>query len=151
MDEELDDLLPQMQKGGDKQSGVLLPGVARIEGIALLHPYFRGRELVPSEGTDPRSPERERAEQWWAFVCAGRYGFDHPFLNPRAMPAAEWAALGCRRALVAVAELDSMGDRGRRYVEALRGGAWQGEEAVLYETHVRGTSSSSFPLFDFVQ
>ncbi|RCV31496.1 hypothetical protein SETIT_6G182500v2 [Setaria italica] len=115
-----------------------LPGVARIEGIALLHPYFRGRELVPSEGTDPRSPERERAERWWAFVCAGRYGFDHPFLNPLAMPAAEWAALGCRRALVAVAEMDSMSDRGRRYVEALRGGAWQGEEAVLYETPCEG-------------
>jgi acetyl esterase/lipase len=113
-----------------------LPGGARIEGIALLHPYFRGRELVPSE--DPRSPERKLAERWWSFVCAGRYGFDHPFLNPLEMPAAEWAALGCRRALVAVAELDSMSDRGRRYVEALRGGAWRGEEAVLYETPGEG-------------
>ncbi|CAO2211225.1 unnamed protein product [Urochloa humidicola] len=116
-----------------------LPGGARIEGIALLHPYFRGRELVPSEGTDPRSPERERAERWWAFVCAGRYRFDHPFINPLAMPAAEWAALGCRRVLVTVAELDTMSDRGRRYVAALRGGgAWAGEEAVLYETEGEG-------------
>ncbi|CAO2202227.1 unnamed protein product [Urochloa humidicola] len=116
-----------------------LPSGARIEGIALLHPYFRGRELVPSEGTDPRSPERESAERWWAFVCAGRYGFDHPFINPLAMPAAEWVALGCRRVLVTVAELDTISDRGRRYVEALRGsGAWAGEEAVLYETRGEG-------------
>ncbi|CAL4999324.1 unnamed protein product [Urochloa decumbens] len=121
--------------GGD--SG--LPGGARIEGVALLHPYFRGRELVPSEGTDPRSPERQLAERWWAFVCAGRYGFDHPFIDPLAMPAAEWAALGCRRVLVTVAELDTMSDRGRRYVEALRGGgAWKGEEALLYETRGEG-------------
>ncbi|CAL5012981.1 unnamed protein product [Urochloa decumbens] len=124
-------------RGGGGGSG--LPGGARIEGIALLHPYFRGRELVPSEGTDPRSPERQLAERWWAFVCAGRYGFDHRFINPLAMPAAEWAALGCRRAMVTVAELDTMSDRGRRYVAALRGsGAWAGEEAVLYETRGEG-------------
>lgn len=42
------------------------------------------------------------------------------FINPLALPAAEWARLGCRRALVTVAELDTMRDRGRRYVDALR-------------------------------
>ncbi|KAF8654410.1 hypothetical protein HU200_061593 [Digitaria exilis] len=110
-----------------------LPGGARIERIALLHPYFRGKELVPSEGTDPRSSDRQ-----WAFVCAGRYGMDHPFVNPLAMTAAEWASLGCRRVLVAVAELDTMSERGRRYVEALRGSAWAGEEAVLYVTQGEG-------------
>ncbi|CAO2169397.1 unnamed protein product [Urochloa humidicola] len=126
-------------RGVSSGGGGGLPGGARIEGIALLHPYFRGRELVPSEGKDPRSPDREKAERWWAFVCAGRYGFDHPFINPLAMPAAEWAALGCRRVLVTVAELDTVSDRGRRYVEALRrSGAWGGEEAVLYETRGEG-------------
>ncbi|OEL20946.1 hypothetical protein BAE44_0018033 [Dichanthelium oligosanthes] len=103
--------------------------------MALLHPCFRGSELVPSEGTDPRSLEREKAVRCWAFVCAGRYGFDHPCINPLAMPAAEWASLGCRRALVTVVELDTMSDRGRRYVEKLRASAWAGEEAVLYEDH----------------
>ncbi|CAL5005746.1 unnamed protein product [Urochloa decumbens] len=111
-----------------------LPGGVRIEGMVLLHPYFRGKELLPSELTEPRS--LERAERWWAFVTAGRYGIDHPFVNPLAMAAAEWAALGCRRAMVAVAGLDKMRDRGRRYVEALRAsGAWAGDEAVLYEDH----------------
>ncbi|CAL5005749.1 unnamed protein product [Urochloa decumbens] len=127
-----------LRAGRSGSGGSGLPGGARIEGIALLHPSFRGRELVPSEGTDPRSPERQLAERWWAFVCAGRYGFDHPFINPLAMPAAEWAALGCRRVLVTVAELDTMSDRGRRYVAALRGGEWKGEEAVLYETRGEG-------------
>ncbi|RLN04990.1 hypothetical protein C2845_PM13G20140 [Panicum miliaceum] len=108
-----------------------LPGGARIEGMALLHPYFRGGELLPSERAEPRS--LERAERWWAFVCAGRYGIDHPFVNPLAMPAAGWASLGCRRALVAVAGRDKMRDRGRRYVEALRASAWGGDEAALHE------------------
>ncbi|CAL4999329.1 unnamed protein product [Urochloa decumbens] len=114
-----------------------LPGGARIEGMVLLHPYFRGEELVPSEGTDPRF--LERAERSWGFVSGGRYGLDHPFINPAAMPAAEWAKLGCRRALVTVAGLDTLRDRGRRYVEAVRGsGAWAGEEAALYETEGEG-------------
>nr|XP_034601314.1 2-hydroxyisoflavanone dehydratase-like [Setaria viridis] len=108
-----------------------LPGGARIEGMVLLHPYFRGKELVPSERAESRS--LERAERWWAFVCAGRYGIDHPFVNPLAMAAVEWAALGCRRALVTVAELDKMRDCGRRYVDALRASAWAGDEAALCE------------------
>ncbi|KAG0547666.1 hypothetical protein BDA96_01G100000 [Sorghum bicolor] len=31
-----------------------LPGGARIEEMVLLHPYFRGGELLPSEDTDPK-------------------------------------------------------------------------------------------------
>ncbi|RLN04018.1 tuliposide A-converting enzyme 1, chloroplastic-like [Panicum miliaceum] len=100
--------------------------------MVLPHPYFRGKELVPSEGTDPNFLRRE--ERTWGFVSGGRYGMDHPFINPLALPAAEWAKLGCRRALVTVAELDAMRDRGRRYVEAPRGSAWAGVEAALYET-----------------
>lgn len=109
-----------------------LPGGTRIEGMVLLHPYLCGKELVPSEGAEPRR-SLETEERWWAFVCAGRYGIDHPFINPLAMPATEWVSLGCRRAKVTVAELDRMRDRGRRYVEALRASAWAGDEAVLYE------------------
>ncbi|CAM0954107.1 unnamed protein product [Alopecurus aequalis] len=116
----------------------LLPGGAWIEGMVLLHPYFRGRDLLPSEGgTDPRLFS-QRVERSWGFVCAGRYGTDHPFINPLAMPAEEWAKLGCRRALVTVGELDTMRDRGRRYVETLRGSAWGGKEALLYETGGEG-------------
>ncbi|KAM0822367.1 hypothetical protein ACQ4PT_071538 [Festuca glaucescens] len=113
-----------------------LPGGARIEGMALLHPFFRGKDLLPSEGADPRFAQR--VERTWGFVCAGRYGTDHPLINPLAMPAEEWATLGCRRALVTVAELDTLRDRGRRYVKTLRGSAWGGEEAVLYETDGEG-------------
>ncbi|OEL20948.1 hypothetical protein BAE44_0018035 [Dichanthelium oligosanthes] len=104
--------------------------------MVLLHPFFRGKELVPSEGTDPRF--LQRAERNWGFVTGGRYGLDHPFINPLALPREEWAKLGCRRALVTVADLDTMRDRGRRYVEALRGCEWAGEEAILYETEGEG-------------
>ncbi|KAG0523963.1 hypothetical protein BDA96_07G168700 [Sorghum bicolor] len=125
-----------------------LPGGERIEGMVLLHPYFCGKELVPpSEGAEPRRRRSlETEERWWAFVCAERYGIDHPFINPVAMPATEWVSLGCRRAMVTVAELDRMRDRGRRYVEALRASTWAGDEAVLYEDqgerHVFFLSSS---------
>ncbi|TKW10768.1 hypothetical protein SEVIR_6G188700v4 [Setaria viridis] len=119
-----------------RAGGSGLPGGARIEGMVLLHPYFRGEELLSSEGTDPKF--LQRAERLWGFVSGGRYGLDHPFINPPAMPAAEWAKLGCRRALVTVAGFDTLRDRGRRYVEALRGSAWAGEEAVLYETEGEG-------------
>uniref|UniRef100_A0ACD5Y8T1 Uncharacterized protein n=1 Tax=Avena sativa TaxID=4498 RepID=A0ACD5Y8T1_AVESA len=107
-------------------------GGARIEGLVLLHPLFMGKAPVPSEGTDPAFPEI--AQRNWRFVCAGKYGIDHPFINPLAMPPGEWAALGCRRALVTTAELDRARDRGRKYVEALWGSAWGGKEATLYET-----------------
>ncbi|CAM0951706.1 unnamed protein product [Alopecurus aequalis] len=108
-------------------------GGARIEGMVLLHPLFMGKAPVPSEGTDATT-FAERSEGIWRYLCAGRYGIDHPFSNPLAMPAGEWAALGCRRALVTTAELDRARDRGGKYVEALRGSAWAGEEAALYET-----------------
>uniref|UniRef100_A0ACD5ZPG8 Uncharacterized protein n=1 Tax=Avena sativa TaxID=4498 RepID=A0ACD5ZPG8_AVESA len=122
-----------MKAGGENG----LPRGARIEGVVLLHPYFRGKDPLPSEGTDPRTFS-QRVERSWGFVCAGRYGTDHPFINPLAMPAEEWATLGCRRALVTVGELDTMRDRGRRYVETLRASAWGGQEALLYETAGEG-------------
>ncbi|KAM0896096.1 hypothetical protein ACQ4PT_023398 [Festuca glaucescens] len=100
--------------------------------MVLLHPLFMGTAQLPSEGTDPTIPER--SESIWRCLCAGKYGIDHPFYNPLAMPPEAWAALGCRRVLVTTAELDRARDRGRKYVEALRGSAWGGEEAALYET-----------------
>ncbi|GJN25046.1 hypothetical protein PR202_gb12830 [Eleusine coracana subsp. coracana] len=116
--------------------GGLLPGGAWIQGMVLLHPYFSGEEPVPSEGTD--SGRLVVARRVWGLVCGGRYGLDHPFINPLAMPADSWAALGCRRAMVTVAELDEARDRGRWYLEALRRSAWAGEEALLYETRGEG-------------
>jgi acetyl esterase/lipase len=107
-------------------------GLPRIEEMLLLHPLFMGKAPVASEGADPTFAGR--SESIWRFLCAGKYGIDHPFSNPLAMPPEDWATLGCRRALVTTAELDRARDRGRKYVEALRGSAWDGEEAALYET-----------------
>lgn len=96
------------------------------------------KDPLPSESRNNPGFLR-RAERSWGFVCSWRYGIDHPFINPLAMPAEEWAALGCRRALVTAAGLDTMRDRARRYVETLRGsGEWAGEEAALYETDGEG-------------
>ncbi|XP_047046672.1 tuliposide A-converting enzyme 2, chloroplastic-like [Lolium rigidum] len=103
-----------------------------VEGMVLLHPLFMGTAPLPSEGTDPTIPAR--SESIWRCLCAGKYGIDHPFSNPLALPPEAWAALGCRRVLVTTAELDRARDRGRTYVEAVRASAWGGEEAALYET-----------------
>ncbi|KAM3275753.1 hypothetical protein ACQJBY_044243 [Aegilops geniculata] len=51
-----------------------LRGGARVEGVVLLHPLFLGKAPVPSEGTG----STETAERNWRFVCAGKYGLDHP-------------------------------------------------------------------------
>ncbi|KQJ98620.1 tuliposide A-converting enzyme 1, chloroplastic isoform X1 [Brachypodium distachyon] len=130
-----------MRAGGWNTTGgklLPIPGSARIEGLVLLHPYFRGKDPLPSESRN-NPGFLQRAERSWGFVCSWRYGIDHPFINPLAMPAEEWAALGCRRALVTAAGLDTMRDRARRYVETLRGsGEWAGEEAALYETDGEG-------------
>ncbi|CAL9172191.1 unnamed protein product [Musa hybrid cultivar] len=54
-------------------------------------------------------------------------------LNPLADVAPSLAGLGCRRVMVAVAEKDTLRDRGRAYFEALRKCGWGGE-AQLWET-----------------
>lgn len=112
-----------------------VPRSAKVPILVYLH---GDKDPLPSESRNNPGFLR-RAERSWGFVCSWRYGIDHPFINPLAMPAEEWAALGCRRALVTAAGLDTMRDRARRYVETLRGsGEWAGEEAALYETDGEG-------------
>ncbi|KAF0908547.1 hypothetical protein E2562_026335 [Oryza meyeriana var. granulata] len=41
-----------------RKDGLPGAGGARIEGMVLLHPFFRGGELVASEGTDPKLLQR---------------------------------------------------------------------------------------------
>ncbi|KAL5230167.1 hypothetical protein ABZP36_028943 [Zizania latifolia] len=48
--------------------------------MVLLHPYFRGPDLVPSKGTDPEF--LRRVQRNWGFVSIERYRIDHPFINP---------------------------------------------------------------------
>jgi acetyl esterase/lipase len=97
-----------------------------IKGVALLDPYFLGAHAGPW------------AERSWGFICAGRYGTGHPYVNPMAaLPAGAWRRLGSSRVLVTVSRQDGLGPWQRAYVDALRGSGWDGE-ARLYETAGEG-------------
>ncbi|XP_037436324.1 probable carboxylesterase 2 [Triticum dicoccoides] len=96
-------------------------GRGRIKGVALLDPYFLGGHA---------SPWAERA---WGFICAGRYGTEHPYVDPMALPADAWRRLGAARVLVTRSGQDRLGPWQGAYVDALRGSGWGGQ-ARLYET-----------------
>lgn len=93
--------------------------------MALLDPYFLGKYVDPT------------AQRAWGFICAGRYGMEHPYVNPMALPAASWRRLATSRVLMTVSDLDRLGPWQRAYVDALRGSGWPGE-ARLYVTPGEG-------------
>ncbi|XP_051207850.1 probable carboxylesterase 2 [Lolium perenne] len=120
-----------MRAGGEEQSLVVATGsskartIVRIRGVALLDPYFLGARAGPW------------AERAWGFICAGRYGTGHPYVDPAALPAGAWRRLGGARVLVTVSGRDRLGPWQSGYVGALRGSGWGGE-ARLYETPGEG-------------
>uniref|UniRef100_A0A0E0LLH7 Alpha/beta hydrolase fold-3 domain-containing protein n=1 Tax=Oryza punctata TaxID=4537 RepID=A0A0E0LLH7_ORYPU len=95
-----------------------------IEGLIVIHPYFWGAHMLPSEaawdGESVITPET--VENVWPFVTAGQAGNDDPWIDPSVE---EIASLTCRRTLVAVAE-DFLGQRGRLLAARMRGCAWAG-------------------------
>jgi acetyl esterase/lipase len=116
-----------MRAGQQQQQGGGGAARAAIKGVALLDPYFLGRYVSPG------------AERAWGFICAGRYGTDHPYVNPAALPASAWrAALPAgARVLMTVSDQDRLGPFQRAYVDALRASGWGGR-ARLYVTPGEG-------------
>ncbi|XP_062193110.1 probable carboxylesterase 2 [Phragmites australis] len=108
---------------GQQQHGV--GGSARIKGVALLDPYFLGQYVDPA------------AARAWGFICAGRYGMDHPYVNPTALPPPAWRQLASARVLMTVSDQDGLSPWQRAYVDALRGSGWGGQ-AQLYVTPGEG-------------
>ncbi|KAL6846452.1 hypothetical protein ACP4OV_023900 [Aristida adscensionis] len=101
-----------------------------VAGIALMHPYFWGKEPLGGEPTD--GGYRGSFDRTWEFVCGGKFGLDHPYPNPMASPE-EWRQLGCRRVLVTTAEQCWFVERARAYAEGIKNSGWEGE-IQLYET-----------------
>ncbi|GJN15960.1 hypothetical protein PR202_gb02909 [Eleusine coracana subsp. coracana] len=98
-----------------------------IKGVALLDPYFLGGNSA--------GPAAARA---WGFICAGRYGTGHPFVNPAAgLPRAAWRTMPAPRVLVTVSGRDGLGPWQRAYVDAVRASGWPGT-ARLYVTPGEG-------------
>ncbi|GJN03780.1 hypothetical protein PR202_ga21258 [Eleusine coracana subsp. coracana] len=98
-----------------------------IKGVALLDPYFLGgRQAGPA------------AARAWGFICAGRYGTGHPYVNPAAgLPRAAWRWMPAPRVLVTVSGRDGLGPWQRAYVDAVRASGWPGT-ARLYVTPGEG-------------
>ncbi|KAG2605524.1 probable carboxylesterase 7 [Panicum virgatum] len=105
-------------------AGRPLPGGAAVAGVALLNPYFWGKEPVGAEPGERWA--RDGLEQTWALVCGGRFGIDDPHVNPLAAPGA-WQAMAGGRVLVTIAGRDNFRDRAAAYAEGLRKSGWRGE------------------------
>uniref|UniRef100_A0A0D9WZN3 Alpha/beta hydrolase fold-3 domain-containing protein n=1 Tax=Leersia perrieri TaxID=77586 RepID=A0A0D9WZN3_9ORYZ len=97
-----------------------------IEGLVIIHPYFWGARMLPSEAAwDGGSVIRpETVESLWPFVTSGQSGNNDPLVDPSMD---EIAGLTCRRALVAVAEKDFLRHRGLRLAARMR---WAGGREV---------------------
>lgn len=102
----------------------------RIKGLVLMNPYFWGKDPVGKETRE--TALRQHMESTWGFVCGGKYGIDHPYVNPLSSPE-EWRKLGCDRVLVTVSELDLFRERGVAYVDGLKKSGWAGT-VEMYET-----------------
>lgn len=87
-----------------------------FEGVALIHPYFWGKDPVGPEGSDPR---REMVDRWWLYVCPSDRGCDDPLINPFADGAPGFDRVACDKMLVMVAGNDVLRERGRLYCDAM--------------------------------
>jgi acetyl esterase/lipase len=110
-------------------------GDNKVSSVALLHPYFWGKEALGGEPTD--AAVRGGFERAWEVACAGQLGPDHPYINPSAASPEEWRQLGCSRVLVSTAEQCWFVERARAYAEGIKACGWDGELEV-YETEGEG-------------
>ncbi|ONK54902.1 uncharacterized protein A4U43_UnF9900 [Asparagus officinalis] len=104
-------------------------GIA-LEGIQLVHPFFWGTERIGSETMLKAGTVKFIANLWTA-VTTPDVGPDDPRFNPIAKSSPSLKGLGCRRAMVCVADCDRLAERGRAYCEVLRGSGWKGEVELV--------------------
>ncbi|CAN0922256.1 Probable carboxylesterase 2 [Linum grandiflorum] len=97
-----------------------------IRGIAMIHPYFWGKDPIGAEMKD--GFRKSMVDNWWMFICRSEKGCDDPLINPFAegSGSGQLDGLGCERVLVIVAGDDILKDRGRLYYEKLVGSGWKG-------------------------
>nr|BAX51231.1 tuliposide B-converting enzyme [Tulipa gesneriana] len=110
---------------GDSAGGNITHNIAiredapdNIEGIALVHPYFFGKEPVPSELQDRTNLLLHR--KLWSFIAPGSEGLDDPCVNPFTPGAPSLEKLKCKRAVVFLAGEDFHAERGMLYSEKLK-------------------------------
>jgi len=95
-----------------------------IQAIAMIFPYFWGKDPIGVEVTD--QARKSMVDNWWLLVCPSEKGCDDPLINPFADGSPSLESLACKRLLVIVAEKDILRDRGRLYYEKMVNSEWQG-------------------------
>lgn len=107
----------------------------KLVGIALIHPYFTGKEPIGGERDNVIG--KAKGDKLWLFACPTSSGLDDPLINPVVDP--NFSKLGCDKVLVCVAEKDMFRDRGWYYKEELEKSGWGGLVEVMEaeeENHV---------------
>ncbi|KAJ8772844.1 hypothetical protein K2173_028021 [Erythroxylum novogranatense] len=101
----------------------------KIQGIAMIHPYFWGKEAIGIEVSDHF--RKTMVDGWWKFVCPSDQGCDDPLINPFTDGSSGLEGLACDRLIVIVAERDILRDRGKLYHEQLVKSKWQGTAELV--------------------
>lgn len=101
----------------------------KIVGIALIHPYFWGKEPIGMEVQDPI--RKAMVDKWWMFVCPSEKGCDDYLINPFVDGELGLEGLACDRVLILVAEKDILKDRGWLYHENLVKSRWRGTAEIV--------------------
>ncbi|GLT55355.1 hypothetical protein SLA2020_284860 [Shorea laevis] len=102
-----------------------LAGV-KVQGIALVHPYFWGKDPIGGEAADEK---RAMIDNLWRLAYPPTSGSDDPYINPASDP--KLGSLGCGSVLVCVAGKDLLKDRGFYYRELLEKSGWGGAVEVM--------------------
>jgi acetyl esterase/lipase len=131
----------------------LLPRGARVQGMALLHPFFLSPPAPGSEAAEGEVAKyawvRAKLAEMWAFACGGwTAGPDDPRVNPLVDGAASLRRLGCARVLVCLAD-DALAAEGKAYYDGLLASGWAAADAKLldsapadHEFHLREPESA---------
>ncbi|KAJ0441908.1 putative carboxylesterase [Helianthus annuus] len=108
--------------GSDRIAGI------NLEGIILIHPYFGGNDPIGSE-LGKHKQLKAFTDQFWNLANPSGTGLDDPLFNPEKDP--NLSGLGCSKILLAVAEKDSLRDRGLHYKELMEKSGWAGKVEML--------------------
>ncbi|XP_055960352.1 probable carboxylesterase 2 [Mercurialis annua] len=100
-----------------------------IQGIAMLFPYFWGKDPIGEEITDHF--RKSMVDSWWMYVCPSDRGCDDPLINPFTDGSPSLEGLACKRVVVIVGEKDILRDRGRVYFGNLVSSGWKGSAEMV--------------------
>lgn len=115
-----------------------LPDGVTLRGLALVHPYFTGKEAVGGE-IDFGPEIRGFMDRTWRYVVSETSGLDDPRVNPFVDEAARKAsaAIPCQRVLVCVAEKDVLlKERALWYYRELKASGYAGEMELFEQEGV---------------